>query len=130
MICCASHSTSRRERIEGVQVVFASDVGTLDLHALASSDKHALRGILLMLVPADPAEWPRVNVSQSSCASDRDGACSISRAPGDYLVIPIASGVRLDNLEAVIRERAANATRATLRANERRTLEVSVPDGK
>ncbi len=116
--------------IDDVQVVFASDVATLDVRAFAASDKHAaVRGALVLLAPADAAQWSRLDAQQYSCTSNANGACSIRRAPGEYLVVALAPGARQDKLETVIREQAADAMRVTLRANERKSLEVVVPDG-
>ncbi|MCA1593559.1 MAG: carboxypeptidase-like regulatory domain-containing protein [Acidobacteria bacterium] len=114
--------------VEGVQVVMSSEVATLDVRAVSGTDKNAARGVVIILAPVDPTQWPHPD-TQLSCASGRDGTCAISGAPGEYLVIALTSGERVESVGDVIKRRAAGAPRVSLRAGERKSLEVLTPSG-
>lgn len=77
-----------------------------------------------MLVPSDPARWIRQE-TQLFGTTDSNGKCTITGAPGEYLVFILPPGAESSTLEKnEIEERAAKVQRVSLKPGERKTFDL------
>ncbi|MCA1633080.1 MAG: carboxypeptidase-like regulatory domain-containing protein [Acidobacteria bacterium] len=118
-------------RIEGVQVLFSSEAAALRVRVLGGGGKGAAvgAGVGVHLVPSEAALGATPE-TQLACVTGADGACALSGAPGEYLLIVTArdaAGGPLGPEE--INRRAPSARRVMLRAGENRPVEVAAPEG-
>lgn len=112
--------------VGGVRVVLGSDSATLTGRVRAEGG--AVFGTMLLIVAADSGLWaaPRRTLFAYAAA---DGSFHVSCPPGDYLIIPLRGGAgEYNSLLDFVAARAAHSLRVTLRPNERKSVEVSVPE--
>ncbi|HYE14774.1 MAG TPA: carboxypeptidase-like regulatory domain-containing protein [Pyrinomonadaceae bacterium] len=110
--------------VDGVRIVFSTDVATLDVRAVTAKGKLPAAGVNVTVVPTDPVKWPRPD-AQASCVTDDAGRCTLTTAPDEYFVM-FTDGLGA-LAEAEIRERAAAAPRLKLAGGEKRGFELVVP---
>ncbi|MGB9181942.1 MAG: carboxypeptidase regulatory-like domain-containing protein [Pyrinomonadaceae bacterium] len=113
--------------VKGVEIVLSTDVATLTGRALNATDGAPLRNMVLILVPTDQSRWRSRSASLGG-RTGADGSFTITGAPGEYfaLIWRMNDGPLAFN-EENIRARTANAPRVTLRAGERKSMDISVP---
>jgi uncharacterized GH25 family protein len=116
------------EAVDGVSIVFTSGRASLYLRLYKLADKTPARGFYVSLVSTDPAQRYRTDLPY--CYTDREGACTIDGAPGDYALIaysPDEQSSVQDEKDAD--KRAATGPRVTLRAGKPSSLELVLPGG-
>jgi hypothetical protein len=113
--------------IDNVRIVIGADVATLQGRVTSSSEAKPVRGAVVLLVPSDPARW-RSSGSYLPGVTESDGTFKITSAPGSYLLLLLAEGENLREVnEAFIRARAGSAKAVTLQPNGRETIELAAP---
>jgi hypothetical protein len=114
--------------IKDVRITISAEVATLSGRLLSAENGKAMRGVGIMLIPADP-ETMRVFGARAYGASSPDGTYTLSGAPGDYLAIVWRQSDGAYNPE-LIKARAQNAPRVTLQPNERKSMDLVIPADK
>jgi hypothetical protein len=105
--------------IKNVRVVISSAVALLTGQVLNAQRKTPLARVAVFLVPVDAAK--RLPNAQFTAMTTSDGVFSIGAAPGDYIVVAWQSGDPPPLDPAAL---AANKLRVTLRAAERKTMDI------
>ena len=114
--------------VTGVRLVISTAVGTLTGRVLSASDQTPVRGAGVVLIPAD-ADQQRRRRTWLSGMTNAAGMCTVSGAPGEYLVTVWRAGTNLSQLtEEAIRARTTTAQRVTLQAGERKSLDIVAPE--
>ncbi len=110
-------------KLEGVEIVLSRLVARFDIRVQNARGEPA-REVSLTLVPSDPARWTRPE-SQFFGTTDANGRCTITAAPGEYLVFILAPGVQSSTLQKhEIEKLAAQVQRVSLRPGERRAFDL------
>ena len=110
-------------KIEGVEIVLSRSVARFDIR-LRNARGEPVRDVSLTLVPSDPARWTRPE-TQLFGNTDVNGKCTITGAPGEYLVFILPPGVQSSTLQKnEIEKRAAEVQRVSLKPGERRTFDL------
>ena len=110
-------------KIEGVEIVLSRSVARFDIR-VRNARGEPMRDVSLTLVPSDPARWLRAE-TQLDGTTDSNGRCTITGAPGEYLVFILPPGARSSTLQKYeIEERAAEVQRVSLKPGERRTFDL------
>ena len=110
--------------ITDIRVVLSGEVATLAGRVLAKTG--APGGGIVALVPADTDE--RRSRDPLTGGTNAAGAFNVSGAPGDYLLFVLRPGRAQGKLdEEYVRTHGAKAQRITLKAGERRTLDITAP---
>jgi hypothetical protein len=113
--------------LDNIRITISSDVATLQGRVVSSRDAKPVRGVVVLLVPSDPALW-RFTGSFIPAVTESDGTFRITSAPGSYLVILLSEGENLRAInEAFVRAHTANAKTVTLSPNGRETVELVAP---
>jgi hypothetical protein len=113
-------------KIEGVQIVLSPQVASFTIRVRTPRGEPAADASMI-LVPADASRWARQE-AQLFGETDANGRCTITGAPGEYLVFILQPGVQGNTLKKdEIQERVAGAQRVSLRQGERRTFDVVMP---
>lgn len=112
------------KEVQGVRVVLSTDVARLTGRVRSSADDKPLAGRAILILPAD-AKLRRNRSLHVFTQTDADGRFKFGGAPGEYLVA-VMKGAG-DESEAATDEAiaAANPTRVSLRANERREMDFT-----
>ena len=109
--------------VEGVEIVLSRSVSRFDILVLNARGE-PVRDVSLTLVPSDPARWTRPE-TQLFGTTDLNGKCTITGAPGEYLVFILPSGVQSSTLQKhEIDVRAAEVQRVSLKPGERKTFDL------
>ena len=117
------------ESADGVRIVFAAGRASLRLRVSAGPDKTPARGVYVVLTSTDPAQRYRTDLP--FCFTDREGACTLSGAPGEYAVMAFRGEDRPNFYDEKETERlAAAAPRITLVAGKPGAFELSLPAGR
>lgn len=115
------------KEINDIRFVFAGNSPTVQVRVLWAKEKIAAHGARVFMVPASGPVWQKLD-AQISCDVATDGTCNLTSAPGEYMVVALPYNnltFRLD--EAQLEEVAAEAQRITLRAGDRKSLELKLP---
>ena len=109
--------------VEGVEIVLSRSVARFDI-LVRNAGGEPVRDVSLTLVPSDPARWTRPE-TQLFGTTDLNGKCTITGAPGEYLVFILPSGVQSSTLQKhEIDVRAAEVQRVSLKPGERKTFDL------
>jgi hypothetical protein len=113
--------------IDNARIVIGADVATLQGRVASSNDAKPVRGAVVLLVPSDPVRW-RSTGSYMPGVTESDGTFKLTAAPGSYLLLVLAEGENLREVnESFIRARAGSAKAVTLQPNGRETVELVAP---
>jgi hypothetical protein len=111
------------KELRDVRVVLATDVARLAGRVRSSADDKPLAGRAILILPAD-AKLRRNRSFHGFAQTDMDGRFTFDGAPGEYLVVVTKdAGDEPALTDAAIA--AANPTRVSLRANERREIDFA-----
>lgn len=114
--------------IKDVRITISPDIAQLTGRVLSAEDGKPLPGVGVMLIPADP-DMMRIFGVRAYGGTNRDGAFTVSGAPGEYLAIIWRQTDGAYNAET-IKARSQNAPRVTLQPNERKTMDLLIPAEK
>lgn len=110
-------------KVEGVEIVLSRLVSTFAIR-VRNDRGEPVRDVALTLVPADPARWIRTE-TQLFGTTDSNGRCTITGAPGEYLVFILPVGVQSSTVQKnEIAERAAKVQRVSAKPGERKTFDL------
>lgn len=110
-------------KLEGVEIVLSRLVARFDMR-VHNARGEPVRDVSLTLVPSDPARWTRPE-TQLFGTTDSNGRCTITAAPGEYLVFILPPGVQSSTLQKYeIEKRAAEVQRVSVKPGERRAFDL------
>jgi Carboxypeptidase regulatory-like domain len=116
------------EEIKGVRVVLSPNVGTVTGRVRLAKDSSPVSEMNVVLLSTDPARQRVVN-GISFGFTNAAGAFSVNGAPGEYAVVAFGSS-DLPLTDEKVKALVANAPRVTLQANERKSVDLTVPGSK
>lgn len=116
------------ESAEGLSVVFTKGCAEMRLRLYAAADKTPARGVNVILAPVDSSQ--RFRTDLPFCTTDREGACAVSGAPGDYALLTF----KQPQYPNIYNEREAErliaaAPRVTLRPGKPASFELVLSNG-
>jgi hypothetical protein len=116
------------EAVEGVSILFSAGRAEVRLRLYASADKTPARGVHVVLAPVDQSQRYRTDLPY--CYTDRDGACTLGGAPGDYALLTYNADERPNVYNEQEAQRLiAAAPRVSLRPGKPASFELVVPGG-
>lgn len=124
-------SVGEGEDLSGVRVVLTDEAGELSGRVLSASDgKTPAAGAVVFLLPADEGRW-NYPTARSGARADGEGNYEVRALPGDYLVFTLGPGYSgVSPRVELFKARAESARRVSLRAGERRSLELVLHEEK
>ncbi|MCY7346781.1 MAG: carboxypeptidase-like regulatory domain-containing protein, partial [Pyrinomonadaceae bacterium] len=128
--------TKEGEEIKGVQIILSNDVGKLK-GKVTRTDKTAVSGAKIFLLPTDKTKWANYNASLYA-ATNSDGEFEVSGAPGEYFVVLQKDSDYLNEEETekslpeqrreLFEKQTLNASKATIKAKETETIALILPE--